>query len=516
MGWIESKKMVLWGRNFKLLGSRLVHLDYAFLDSKVLVWLCIALGFILRLKVYVDNRSLWLDEARLSLNILNKSVPQLFGPLDYEQGAPVGFLVAEKLMTRIWGDSEYALRLIAFLSGVAALILFSYVARHFLDGKARLLAVAFFVVSPTLIYYSAEVKQYSSDVLITLLLYSLAVYSIQSTSLSWATSVVFGLVGGVVLWFSHPAVFVLAGIGVCLLWFSYRERRWVSVGQLLLAYSMWGASLIILYSVSLRQLKDNSDLLDYWGEAFMPLIPQSTADLYWFADTFWELFDNPGGFEFAGLAAFVALIGLVWMATARRDHLLLLVLPIAFTLLASGLYLYPFRGRLLLFLVPTIIIIVTVGIEQLRLKTLPSYLPIAGLCAGVLLFHPFVLVAQTVLVPAGKEEMRPVMHYIRQHHQDEDLIYVYYGGQEAFIYYYNRYGFQKDDYIVGIESRHNLEAYTHDLDKLRGHKRVWIVFSHLYSKGDEQAFFLYYLDRMGIQRDAYTSDGAAVYLYELT
>lgn len=505
--------MALWSRSSNISLSRMFHLDYPFPDSKVLIWLCMGLGIVFRLKMYLDNRSLWLDEARLSLNILNKSIPQLFGPLDYEQGAPVGFLVVEKLITQLFGHSEYALRLFPFLSGTVSLILFYYFAGHFLKGKALFIALALFVVSPQLIYYSTEVKQYSSDVLIMLLLYIVTFY-IQSNRLTLGKTVIFGLIGGMALWFSHPAVFVLAGIGVCLLWFGYRERDWLKLGLLFIAYSMWAASLVGLYIVSLRQLSHNTGLLNYWGKAFMPLLPHTAADVRWFMATFWTIFDNPGGFELVGLAAFAALIGVLWMVLAQQDRFLLLVFPIGFTLFASGLYLYPFRGRLLLFLVPTIIIIVTAGIEQLRLNTVSSYLPIAALCLGLLLFHPLVTVADTLLNPTSKEEIRPVMDYVHRHQQAEDMIYLYYGAVDAFTYYQDRYGFQNGDYIVGVNSRDNLAGYADDLDQLRGHKRVWILFSHLYTEDHEQAFFLYYLDHIGIQRDAYKSDGAAVYLYE--
>ena len=37
----------------------------------------IALGVVLRLAQYLSNRVLWLDEARLALNIVNRSVTEL-------------------------------------------------------------------------------------------------------------------------------------------------------------------------------------------------------------------------------------------------------------------------------------------------------------------------------------------------------------------------------------------------------------------------------------------------------
>ena len=59
-------------------------------------WLIILFGTLLRLTQYLSNRSLWLDEANLALNIVNRSFLQLLKPLDNNQGAPIGFLMLER------------------------------------------------------------------------------------------------------------------------------------------------------------------------------------------------------------------------------------------------------------------------------------------------------------------------------------------------------------------------------------------------------------------------------------
>src|SRR5882724_6528116 len=106
------------------------------------VSLAITLGALLRLALYLRNRSLWYDEALLALNILHRPFAGLFDTLDYHQGAPIGFLLLEKLATTIGGGSEFVLRFMLLLFGI----------------------------NEPLIYYSSEVKQYSCDVAITLFL----------------------------------------------------------------------------------------------------------------------------------------------------------------------------------------------------------------------------------------------------------------------------------------------------------------------------------------------------------
>lgn len=140
---------------------------------KWLVWFVISVGIFLRVVQYLLDRSLWIDEAFVALNIINRSYAELLQPLDYNQGAPFGFLVIEKFIVQVFGDSEYSLRLLPFISGIAALFLFYWVARRLSNWSTTVIALALFALCDRAIYYSAEVKQYSSDVAIALILYLL-------------------------------------------------------------------------------------------------------------------------------------------------------------------------------------------------------------------------------------------------------------------------------------------------------------------------------------------------------
>ncbi len=116
------------------------------------------------------------------------------------------------------------------------------------------------------------------------------------------------------------------------------------------------------------------------------------------------------------------------------------------------------------------------------------------------------------------EEIRPVIRYLQEHQKGRDVLYLYYSSQPAFQYYQQRYGYEDDDYIVGVVSKNNLDNYIKDLNRLRGNERVWVLFSHV-SNGRgayEQGFFLRYLDSIGQRRDSFKREGAGVYLYDLS
>src|SRR5262249_23255204 len=122
-------------------------------------------GATLRLWQYLGNASLWLDELALARNIVDDPLGTLLaGRPDYTQVAPPGFLFCEKIAVSSLGSSEAALRLFPLFCGLVSLWLFGRVALRVLCGWAVPLSAGLFALAPTLIFRSAEVKQYSTDV----------------------------------------------------------------------------------------------------------------------------------------------------------------------------------------------------------------------------------------------------------------------------------------------------------------------------------------------------------------
>jgi uncharacterized membrane protein len=96
-----------------------------------------------------------------------------------KQTSPLAFLIVEKLVTQIFGSSEYALRFFPLVCSIVSLFLFYNITKRLLSPRGISLALTLFAVSWPLIYYSSELKQYSSDVTVALSLYSVALYALQ-------------------------------------------------------------------------------------------------------------------------------------------------------------------------------------------------------------------------------------------------------------------------------------------------------------------------------------------------
>lgn len=488
----------------------------------------IGFGIFVRLVQYLFNRSLWRDEAALALNIVNRSYLELLQPLDYNQSAPIGFLMVEKLAVQIFGNNEYALRLFPFLSAIASLFLFYELAKKCLQShRASIIALTLFATVHIWLQFATETKQYASDVAIAVLLYFILI-GIDRQKLQLQQILKFGIIGAIAVWFSHPAVFVLAGIGTSYLLISLLQKKFSFSLKLLAIYSIWAISFGASYFISIRNIASNQSLFRSW--AGRGTFPTSFWDIGWLFNTFVEFFHIPLGLPdiFIGIAILAFLAGCISLFAKQKAVLLAILAPILVTFFAAYLQKYPFNGRLVLFLIPFFILLIgegTVTIQQIshRNKILAK---VSILILILLIVPPIGTAAYFIFDPYTKQEIKPVLSYMRTHQQAEDVIYVYERSEAQFKYYASKYGYQEGDYILGIDDLDAIDGqgisdeewrrYTSDFDKLRGNRRVWIVLSHFRRWQNEQQRVLGYLDSIGKRIDSFGKDGSFVYLYDFS
>ena len=477
---------------------RRANLFYA---SKTFVWIIIGFGIVLRVAQYLFNRSLWLDEAMLAINIISRPLPELLQPLSYDQAAPIGFLMAEKLAVDVFGTSEYALRLFPILCGTLSIFLFYAVARHDLEIQAVPIALGLFAISDKLIYFSSEVKQYSSDVAIALSLYAVAIY-FKSERLSHSRIALCGAIGAAAIWFSHPAIFILAGLGLTSSAFCFGQRNWSGMRRLSIVYSIWLSSFAASYFISLRPLIHNEHLLEAWRGSFIPIPPWTFSDAKVLISSFFKIFDNPVGLSVPFIAALTFLMGCISMFLRKKSKLLVLISPLPFVLLASSLHMYPFSGRFVLFTVPFVLLFIAEGSTYIAMRSSRISAIMAVIVIGLLASPPLLDACYHLITPRTREEIKPVIRYLRQHRQDKDLLFVARQSRAAFEYYSESYGFNKSDSIEYLE-------------ELRGGTRVWVLFSHYSEDLGKGKQILHFLQMVGTRLDAFEAPGAVVHLYAL-
>lgn len=494
--------------------------------EKLVVPGLVLFGLALRLRQYLAWRSLWLDEAMLALNIVGRNFGNLLKPLDYEQGAPVGFLLLEKLVISLTRNNELTLRLVPLLAGCAALLLFPLLLRQGLTKTGGWTALTLFALGAPLVYYASEVKQYSLDVFVTLLLLWLGGRLIfreadedskPTKDMLWLT-----IAGMLSVWFSHPAIFALAGVsGALFLHYAFQK----DIGRLKIFAAMiaaWGASFVLLYFVSLRGLAADSYLLNYWSDAFMPFPPWTHWD--WFASTLQAALENPVGLDTPalGLAVVLLLAGLLSLLRRNWRFAALPVLTLLAALAASALGKYPFAGRMILFAAPLLMLLIGAGVEAVASLTTrlsgTRWLgrAVALLLATVLFYQPLSVASQNFLQPKYYEHITPAMSYLQTNHKPGDVVYVYYWAVPAFRYYAPFYKFSEGDFMAGNDYEANHAGLLAEIDQYKSQKRVWILFSHVYEeKGgyNEKDALLAHLNEIGVKRREFIAPGTSVYLY---
>ena len=87
------------------------------------------LGIGLRLFTLLSDRCLWIDESMLALNLVERTPWQLLEPLDWNQGAPAGFLMLTKAAITMFGTAEWSFRLVPFIGSAFGVIGFAWLAR---------------------------------------------------------------------------------------------------------------------------------------------------------------------------------------------------------------------------------------------------------------------------------------------------------------------------------------------------------------------------------------------------
>jgi hypothetical protein len=475
-------------------------------------------GIVLRLRQYLTGRSLWMDEAMLALNIVNRDMIGLLKPLDYDQGAPLGFLFVEKVSDLLLGGNEYALRLFPLLLGISGIGLFYLLLKHLIHGNAAILiTLALFVFNPRLIYYSSEVKQYILDVFMTITLLLLAAPLLESQApqkIYWQLA----LAGFSALWLSHPALFVLAGIGFALVIINVRQRDHARLSHVLGMGALWIATVGFLYFLILKDLQQNAYMQEYWEEGFLPIPPWSNP--YWFANVLHENIRLQFGIPYAvSLVLGSMLAGWFALWSRQRNYAGTIAFILAMVLIASALRLYPVLERMILFTIPIGLILIGRSIDWLY-SFLPNQRSVkmmtTVILAGLLLYGPFTTSIDYLLNPKYYEHIRPSMEHLQSSWKDGDTLYVTYGAIPAFEYYAPMYGLQKISYYSSQRQDYeNPQKIAEQLGALNGQRRAWILMSHVYEKGgfNERDFILEYLKHHGTRKREFRVPGTSVYLY---
>lgn len=529
---------------------------------QLLIWLIIGIGIFFRLFHYIDNRSLWVDEIYLVTSIIKMNYLELAtSSLDYQQKGPIGFLWLVRLCVDLFGEGEKALRLIPFLSGIASLFVFLPVAKRYLTPFAVVLAMGIVAFAPPLIYHSVEIKQYSTDFLVSVL--SLYLFVRFQNDFRLSALLTWGVLGALLLWFSFPAIFMLAGIAIGASLYYLIKKDWQAFFRSIIPFSIWLISFAANYIFFTSKHADSAWLVSWFRsrQGFMPLEASVLGAVKWIANVLYRLLDYPldvlwapevfASIDNTALRVLIKMgpvlmlfwaVGIYYFYKHNRKLSLVLVVPILLTLFAALINKYPFYERLVVFLGPIPILFLAQGCTQVK-NYFASPKKWSYVFPVILLFWPLwssaSMVYDTTLLGAYKRAFyRDALLYIDERLQEGDAVYIYWNAKPAYRFYNQTYGLdlkahELTDARFLVKNEHEyVEMLRAEYAPKEGVKRIWFIYEPflMLEIGDFDGTPAWYhhegikggdiirkdLSTIGVEVDQFIGNNIGVSLYQVT
>ena len=525
---------------------------HTYLSDKRFVLVLIGFGILLRIKHLLENRSLWLDEAWLSLWVSSRSMADILTFKKFTNGNTFipGFLAFEKFFITLFGNSECSLRLWPLVASVISVFLFYFFLKQCAGSRAVVyVGLSLFCFMDSMVFYAAQVKRYSMEVLLTIILF-LAVFEVGRRRLNGYHAFLYALLGAVILFSSYPSVFILPAHLFVLLAVSILEKNRDQIFKLTLVGLFWSLCLLVLFQeIYAPKLQETNAFGFNIINGFYPSSSVGSAGFWkWLFQACVKIFVYPMGLAPAGLWLAVFIVGAVVIYRENIERFYLLVLPCVFVLLAGVTRLYPFGDRFLLFLVPVYILFVAKGVCW-TLRRAGKLKQVTGvILLSVLFCCPFMKGVYFLTHSREQENVRTTMKYLKDRLQPKDELYLnnsaadayhYYLGQMGYPYKPSRIGkildevlsddgryvawryespvYSREGWLLGVKKSIELERFykiSPGQWVVRDRKkRVWILLAHHYTELEH--FLLGSLERHGRRLEEFKDTWTSLYLYEL-
>jgi hypothetical protein len=141
---------------------------------------------------------------------------------------------------------------------------------------------------------------------------------------------------------------------------------------------------------------------------------------------------------------------------------------------------------------------------------------VAGLFLGLLFFHPVLHAWDYAVSPRLREELKPVLTYVAERREPDDVIYVYPPAWTAYQYYAPRLGIAEVPAVFGTMPRDGQDAFLASVRRPGAGRRFWFIFTHVQiTEGSpDDVWFLDNLRKNAAACDSTQAVGASAYLFE--
>ncbi len=443
-----------------------------------LLGIILAIGFVLRL-IFLDNESIWLDEgiaiyrAKLDIaTIIKESADDIHPPLYYS------FL---KLWIFIFGDSEFATRLLSVVFGVLT-ILFTYkISKLLFDSKIALISA--FLVSISIFHNqeSQEARVYT----VLGFLGTLSFYYFIHLVKNWSKQkCILLILSNVILLYTH-----LFGVFIIMAQFAFIAHQYFT------------------RNIELQITKKHLIHFAITTLLFVPWVPVLFNQAIYFQNShylnkpdaleFFRVFNTFSGSKILTLLFLLLISFSLFRITVFKKYFQLLgywlILPILLPILISQFSTSIFLHKYVINSSIPFYILITRGLFELKQKNV-----IVLTIVLIVIFNINSLV--DYYSTPKKEEWRQATEFIEQEAKQGETIVFHarYCLKNAFNYYAKRKDLLKNKFP---ENTNDIDTQNiNDLQRIiEKNKRIWLVLSHPHD--DEKLIDQEILKKYKITRD---------------
>jgi hypothetical protein len=308
-----------------------------------------AAGVALAVVQWAMGRPLWLDEEFLAVSLRDRGITDYFEPLWLGQTAPFGWLVLQRVTVLMFGTGERAIRLVPMLFGVATIGTAVWIGGRWMTVAAASMLVLLCAFAQWLTYHFFEMKPYSADAFLALLMPAVAAWSVATKR-----PAMFWIVAAVAQWFGNGALYVTPLCALMLAAILLRREGWRSAFRFSVFGLVWLGSFALNYALILRHAASYAFFYRFWAGAFPPPQAGIVGTVQWFLVQLAGFGMKPGSASFGSALWLAAFAGFIAGAASGRSLALFCAsVPIA-AILLTALRLVPFYERITLWVVPAL------------------------------------------------------------------------------------------------------------------------------------------------------------------
>ncbi|MGN0005194.1 MAG: hypothetical protein ACI37Z_04415, partial [Candidatus Gastranaerophilaceae bacterium] len=335
-----------------------------------ILFLIIIYGCILRTYVWFHHSYFFGDEILLFKNIYEKNYLELFGALNYCQCCPPIFLICGKIIYSIFGYNERLLSTVNFSAGILSILLFPLLSFKVFKQKISILSSVFlFTYAEEFIHYSMFFKQYSFDVLFSIIVL-FAVFSIKDKKLSNLQMFFLSLFCIFCVFCSYTAGFLIFLYALFFIFKSFKEKTIRQNLKPFLIFIIPFASVMVwFFFVNCLPTLHNELLRSFWNDFSTSIFfyPQNIKQIKLMISFVLKCdFYNINLFLYL-FFMLSSLVSFYYLLKNNKFALYILVSPFILALILGIFQLYPFSAnRTSLYLIPVIILFIAFSFENIN------------------------------------------------------------------------------------------------------------------------------------------------------